>query len=406
MQETSANISSAVFFTCCIFICTHILANHSIYCLLSVSFQPIGPSTPTPVTPTTTTTSSAADGSSDNVYQNSASVVTPPRKKFNYVNVSSSSIGATSSMDTGGTDDAHEKKKPVPRTRNSLRNRGGASGGGGRTMEDMSQSPPLIEQDERLPGNLGVVGIGGGGSGCSSREDSVSPDLRNTTPSPRPKPRGGKRGLDSDNASGGGAPPLRPAKPYSTSSPSKRPPGPPPKIPKTVITDSSLTSSSTAAAGGGKKKPIPALPPRESTPENRLSSGGGGMKRSLSGNQDRTEVSTISTISTISTTATSTSTAADEDPYSSVDTTQFTDTGPPIQVLDVSSGKSLPLEFVEREMESAGGEADTSKSSSIFDTVSFVYLHVYGATAAVLTCVLSGICNLRVGGWGWWWGIR
>ena len=92
----------------------------------------------------------------------------------------------------------------------------------------------------------------------------------------------------------------------------------------------------------------------------------------MSGNQDhRTEVSTISTVSAISTTATTTTTAADEDPYSSVDRTQFTDTGPPIQVLDVSSGKSLPLEFVEREMESArGGEADTSKSSSILDTVS------------------------------------
>ena len=274
----------------------------------------------------------------------------------------------------GGTEDTTtEKRKPVPRTRNSLRNRRAGPGGIGRSMEDvsaMSQSPPLIEQDERLPGNLGVLSTGSGGS---SREDSISPDLRNNTPSPRPKPRGGKRGLDSsDNASAsslaGGAPPLVPAKPHSASSPSRRgaPPGPPPKIPKTVVSDSS-------SSAGGKKKPIPALPPRESTPENRLSSGGGGgVKRSLSGNQDhRTEVSTISTVSAISTTATTTTTAADEDPDSRVDRTQFTDTGPPIQVLDVSSGESLPLEFIEREMESArGGEADTSKSSSILDTVS------------------------------------
>ena len=259
-------------------------------------------------------------------------------------------------------EDTPEKRKPVPRTRNSLRNRG--RGGVGRSNEDltaMSQSPPLIEQDEHLLGSLGVSG------GSSSREDSISPDLRNNTPSPRPKPRG-KRGFadNSDIASSPGAPPLPPAKPHTSSSPSRRgvPPGPPPKIPKTVISDSSLASSTTA----GKKKPIPPLPPRESTPENHLnSSGGGAFKRSASGNQDRTEVSTISTVPTISTT---TSTATDEDPYSSVDRTQFTDTGPSIQVLDVSSGKTLPLEFVEKELESVG-EADTSKSSSILDTVSY-----------------------------------
>ena len=326
-------------------------------------------------------TTASADNPPGSVYQNAASVVAPPRKKSGYENVnSSSSIGAAGGDVTGGTEDATtEKRKPVPRTRHSLRNRGA---GIGRSMDDvsaMSQSPPLIEQDERLPGNLGVLSTGSGGG--SSREDSISPDLRNNTPSPRPKPRGGKRGLDSsDNTSvsslGGGAPPLLPAKPHSTSSPSRRgaPPGPPPKIPKTIVTDSSSTSSS---AGGKKKPALPALPPRGSTPENRLNGGGGGgsgAKRSLSGNQDhRTEVSTISTVSAISTTATTTSTAADEDPYSSVDRTQFTDTGPPIQVLDVSSGKSLPLEFVEREMESAGrGEADTSKSSSILDTVSWL----------------------------------
>ena len=251
-------------------------------------------------------------------------------------------------------EDIPEKKKPVPRMRNSLRNRGGAAPG--RTMEDMtamSQSPPLVEQDEHLLGNLAVSG------GSSSREDSISPDLRNNTPSPRPKPRGGKRGLDSDTTSSSGAPPLPPAKPHTTSSPSKRggaPPGPPPKIPKTFVSDSSLTSSTAA----GKKKPLPVLPPRESTPENRF-------KHSSSGNQDRTEVSTISTATT--TTTTTTTTAADEDPYSSVDRMQFTDTGPSIQVLDVSSGKSLPLEFIERELENVG-EADTSKSSSILDTVS------------------------------------
>ena len=278
-------------------------------------------------------------------------------------------------------DDTSEKKKPVPRTRNSLRNRGGP----GITTEDVatSQSPPLIEQDERLPGSLGVMGAGGSIGG--GREDSISPDLRNNTPSPRPKPRG-KRGLDSDSATSSSAPPIPPAKPYSTSSPSKRggaPPGPPPKIPKTIVSDSSLVM--------GKKKPVPALPPREPTPEKRLSGGGGGggVRRSSPGNQDRTEVSTISTVSSISTTTTTTTTstvAADEDPYSSVDRTQFTDTGPSIQVLDVNSGKSLPLEFVERELESVG-EADTSKSSSILDTVSYMYMYMYSAVlSAFVLC--------------------
>ena len=337
-------------------------------------------------------TTASADNPPGSVYQNAASVVAPPRKKSGYENInSSSSIGAAGGDAAGGTEDTTaDKRKPVPRTRNSLRNRGA---GIGRSMDDvsaMSQSPPLIEQDERLPGNLGVLSTGSGGG--SSREDSISPDLRNNTPSPRPKPRGGKRGLDSsDNTSasslGGGAPPLLPAKPHSTSSPSRRgaPPGPPPKIPKTIVTD----SSSSLSSAGGKKKPAPALPPRESTPENRLSSGGGGgAKRSLSGNQDhRTEVSTISTVSAISTTATTTSTAADEDPYSSVDRTQFTDTGPPIQVLDVSSGKSLPLEFVEREMESVGrGEADTSKSSSIFDTVSWLVCSISQLVSDLVLC--------------------
>ena len=250
-------------------------------------------------------------------------------------------------------EDTSEKKKPVPRTRNSLRNRGGGSG---RSMEDVtvSQSPTLAEQDEHLLGSLG------GGSG-GSRGESISPDLRNNTPSPRPKPRA-KRGFadkDGDITSSSTAPPpLPPTKPYSSSSPSRRgaPPGPPPKIPKTIVTDSSRTSSA-----GGKKKPLPVLPPRESTPEKR---GVGSSKWSSTGSQDRTEVPTT----------TGSMALTDEDPYSSVDRTQFTDTGPSIQVLDVSSGRSLPLEFVEKELESVG-EADTSKSSSILDTVSYIHAH-------------------------------
>ena len=62
-----------------------------------------------------------------------------------------------------------------------------------------------------------------------------------------------------------------------------------------------------------------------------------------------------------------------ESVYSTVDTTLFTDTGPEINVVDVSSGKVAPLTKVEGALESSdqllSSSADTSKTS-ILDTVS------------------------------------
>lgn len=299
-----------------------------------------------PIVPSTAVVESGEP--SDGIYQNMASSApAPPRKpsdvsgdggplapkhaKRRYENISSSSIGGGSA----DGDEAPEKKKPVPRTRNSLRNRGG--GASASSLND--HSPPLPEGDEQnADENLSV-----------GRGESSSPDSRNA-PSPKPKPRAKRnwppdgRSSDSDISSEV-VPPKPPVKPYhqKASSPSLRgaPPEPPPKVPKTTGSDLLLA---------GKKKPIP-VPPRQPTPEKRLSVGGNSSKRSSTASQERTEVS-----------------LADEDPYGQVDRTQFTDTGPSIQVLDESSGKSVPLEFVEKELEAAN-EADTSKSS-ILDTVS------------------------------------
>ena len=61
-----------------------------------------------------------------------------------------------------------------------------------------------------------------------------------------------------------------------------------------------------------------------------------------------------------------------ESVYSTVDTSQFTDTGPEIKVVDVSSGKAAPLSKVEVALETSDqllSSANTSKTS-ILDTVS------------------------------------
>ena len=308
----------------------------------------------------------------DAVYQNAEIIASAKKTMEKGQNSSSSSVGA-GSLDGGGGEETQqqEKKKPVPRARNSVRNRGSpAAAAGSEPVPMLSQSPTLLEEDTSLRGG------------------SVSPDLRNNAPSRRPKPRG-KRSLgeggDSSSSSDSGTrmgttkpqPPLPFYKPQSGSSsstsPSHRasPPEPLPKVPKTMVTNTTTTTSAAA-----KKKPLPVPPPRESTPERRLgstptsSSSSSINKRSSTGSQDRT-TEVLST------------TEADEDPYSSVDRTQFTDTGPSIQVLDVSSGKSLPLEFVEKEMESVG-EADTSKSS-ILDTVSTIH-------DRVCVCVCVCVC--------------
>ena len=332
---------------------THTHAHTHTHTHIHTHTQPIQPS------PITAEVSNGGE-SSDAVYQNAAAVAgTPPKRNLDsavrYENVNPPSVSGPSDIE-----DSQEKKKPVARTRNSVRSRGGGPVDSA-AVPALGQSPPRFELD---------------GSG---RGESLSPDPRNNAPSPKPKPRGKRNFPDNRSFDGNDnsaetrtPPPLPPAKPHSGTAPStsgrRGPPEPPPKVPKTMVTD--VSSSSLA----GKKKPIPPPPRKESTPERH--SGGALLsnKQSPTGGQDRTEVQASDLVT-------------DEDPYSPIDRTQFTDTGPSIQVLDEKSGKTLPLDFVERELETVG-EADTSKSSSILDAVS-VYMYV---CMCVCECVCTCTC--------------
>ena len=62
--------------------------------------------------------------------------------------------------------------------------------------------------------------------------------------------------------------------------------------------------------------------------------------------------------------------------YGIVDMSQITDIGPSIHVVDERSGRSTPLDKIERHLE-ATGQMDVSKSSSIMDTVSDCYCVVW-----------------------------